>query len=153
MVIQRWQTLLLLVAAVMMGLFSFCSLGQIQGAELTVNYTALGMTVVGDGATYMSTPYLFVISILSMLLALIAIFRFKAPKVQRKICRIDLLLVAATIVTAWLTERYAEVSGATEGIGWSSIVIAPFVALVSLICAIRCISSDIRKLSGYERLR
>lgn len=153
MVIQRWQTLLLLIAAVMMGLFSFCSLGQIQGADITVNYTTLGMTVAGSGETYMSTIYLFIISLVSSLLALIAIFRFKAPKKQRTLCKIDLLIIAATIVATWVTERFAEVPGATEGIGWSSIVIAPFIAMVALICAIRCISSDIRKLSGYERLR
>ncbi len=143
---------MLLIAAVMMGLFSFCSLGQIQGADITVNVTALRMTVEGTGATYMSTVYLFVVSLLCVLLPLIGIFRFKAPKVQRKICWLSIVLVIACCCTALLTTRFAEVPGA-EGVGYSSIAFAPFIALVALIVAIRCIGSDLKKLSGYERLR
>lgn len=152
MVIQRWQTLLLLIAAVMMGLFSFCSLGQIQGADITVNFTALAMTVEGTGKTYMPVWYIFVVSLLGALMPLIGIFRYKALKAQRKICMLSIVLILAAMASAWIASAYAGVPGA-QGIGWSSVVIAPFVAVVALICAMRCISSDMKKLSGYDRLR
>jgi hypothetical protein len=42
MVIQRWQSVLLLVAAVAMATFSFLSLGQIQLSDYTLNFTTLG---------------------------------------------------------------------------------------------------------------
>ena len=152
MVIQRWQTLMLLISAVMMALFSFCSLGQIQGADITVNFTALSMTVEGTGKTYMPTWYILVVSLLSTLLPLIGIFRYKALKMQRKICMLSIVLTLAAMASAWIASSYAGVEGA-RGMDWSSIVIAPFVAIVALIAAIRCIGSDMRKLSGYDRLR
>lgn len=145
---------MLLISAVMMGLFSFCSLGQIQGADITVNITALSMTVEGTGKTYMPTWYIFVVSLLSALLPLIGIFRYKALKAQRKICMLAIVLVMAAMASTWIVANFGVgMEGGVQGIGWSSVVIAPFVAIVALIVAIRCISSDMRKLSGYDRLR
>ena len=40
MVIQRWQSVLLLIAAVVMGCFTFMSLGQVQLPDYTCNLTA-----------------------------------------------------------------------------------------------------------------
>lgn len=152
MVIQRWQTLMLLIAAVMMSLFSFCSLGQFQGATQTINFTALGMSVEPTGASYWCTAWVFVCSLLSVLLSIVAIFRFKNPKAQRKVCWLTLIMVIASAASAWLAAMYADVPG-SDGIGWSSIALTPFIALVALIVAIRCIGSDIKKLSSYDRLR
>lgn len=152
MVIQRWQNLMLLIAAVMMGLFSFCSLGQFQGADITVNFSAMGMSVEGTDKCYMNTIYLFIVSLLGMILPVIALFKYKALAQQRKICMLSIVLIIAAMATTYITSLYAEVPGA-DGIGWSSIVIAPFIALVALIVALRCIAADKRKLASYDRLR
>lgn len=152
MVLQRWQNLMLLIASVMMWLFTFLSLGQYQGATQTVNFTTMGMVVEGTGASFMQTIYLFIVSCLSALLPLIALFKFKNLKAQRTISRISLLLVLATMVCAWAIAQSADVAG-SQGISWSSIVIAPFIAIVALIIAGRCIGGDIKKLSSYDRLR
>lgn len=150
--IQRWQNLLLLISAVMMGLFSFCSLGQIQGADLTLDYKALRMSVEPDGATYMWTLQVFVISLLAALLSVVGLFRYKALKVQKRLCWLSALMTVAAPVCAWITAQWAEVPGA-QPIGWSSIALAPFIALVALLLAIRCIGADQRRLSSYNRLR
>lgn len=154
MVIQRWQTLLLLVAAVMMGLFSFCTLGHIKGSELSVSFTALGMYVDGNGAehVHVSTLYLFIISLVGMLLPLIGIFRYKHLKAQNKICMISIALIIAAAASVWLTAKYAVIPG-SSGISWSGMAITPFIAVSALICAMRCIRADIKKLAGYDRLR
>ena len=152
MVIQRWQNLMLLIAAAMMGIFSFCSLGQFQGADVTVNFTASGMAVEGTGASYMGTFYLFVVALLGAILPLLAIFKYKALGVQRRIILLSIVLIIAAMATAFLSSLYAGVPGA-DGIGWSSVVIAPFIALAALVIALRCIASDKRKLASYDRLR
>ena len=47
MVIQRWQSVLLLIAAVVMGCFTFMSLGQVQLPDYTCNFTTLGFDIEG----------------------------------------------------------------------------------------------------------
>ncbi|MBD5369999.1 MAG: DUF4293 domain-containing protein [Bacteroides sp.] len=154
MVIQRWQSVLLLVAAVMMGLFSFMSLGQFQGADVTYNFTALGIMPEGiptGGAAPegQSTWYLFVASALSALLALIDIFLFKNYKAQRRMCAYSILLTCvATVLAAWL--GYANEFGE---ISWSSLVCAPFIALIAEIMAYQRIVRDNRIIRDSERLR
>lgn len=89
MVIQRWQSLLLLVAAAVMGCFSFCSLGQIQTADFTYNFTSMGfyqegIPTNGVSAQIFHTWYLFAVTFTSMLLLLIDIFLFKNLPLQKK---------------------------------------------------------------------
>lgn len=152
MVIQRWQTLLLLIATVLMAIFSFCTLGQFQGSDITVDFSALGMTVEQTGETYMPTIFLFIVALLATLLPLLAICRFKAPKVQRRIVWWSVIIVIGAIASAWITAAYANIPG-SGGISWSFLAIAPVIALVAELLAIRCISADIRLLDGYNRLR
>ena len=47
MVIQRWQSVLLLIVAALMGSFTFLSLGQIQMPEESLNFTTLGFEIEG----------------------------------------------------------------------------------------------------------
>ncbi|MDE5868695.1 MAG: DUF4293 domain-containing protein, partial [Muribaculaceae bacterium] len=103
MVIQRWQSLFLLIAAVLMACFSFLSLGQVQLPDATLNFTALGFWYEGESAataaehSAMSTIGLFVLSILSPLFALIASFSFKNLKTQLRLVLIDILFIVVTI--------------------------------------------------------
>ena len=152
MVIQRWQSVLLLIASVMMFLFAFCSLGQIQGADCTVNITTMGMNRVGDGVSVVPTIYIFIVALLSAILPLIAIFMYKNLRGQSRVCLITMLLIAADCVCEWIQATSLDIPGG-QSVGWSSVVIAPFVAIVALIVARRCIASDRKKLESYDRLR
>lgn len=153
MVIQRWQSLLLLIAVVMMGLFSFCSLGQIQGADTSFNISALGIYAEGNGThLQQGTIYVAIVAWLTALLSLIAIFLFKNTRLQRRVCWLCIVLTLAACGSEWLAATTFEVPG-SNGVSWSSMVCAPFIAIVSLLCAIRCIRSDEKKLASYDRLR
>ena len=104
MVIQRWQSLLLLVAAAVMGCFSFCSLGQIQTADFTYNFTSMGfyqegIPTNGVSAQIFHTWYLFAVTFTSMLLLLIDIFLFKNLPLQKKVCLVSLLFIIASSAT------------------------------------------------------
>ena len=157
MVIQRWQSVMLLIAGVMMGIFSFCSLGQIQAEAYTFNVTALGIcregiaTAPGE-ATGISTIFLFIVSLLACILPIVDIFCFKNMRLQKNVAMISALFtVAAGVIAAVTASGFATDFGAN--VGWSTFICAPLVALIGDILAFRLISSDQKKLRAADRLR
>lgn len=157
MVIQRWQSVMLLIAGVMMGIFSFVSLGQIQAADYTFNVTALGIvregvaTAPGE-ATGVSTVYLFIVALLGCLLPLIGIFSFKNMKLQKNLCMFSILFaVVSGLLAVFTASGFASEYG--QSVGWSSMICAPVIALIADIAAFRLISSDQKKLRAADRLR
>lgn len=155
MVIQRWQSVMLLIACVMMGIFSFISLGQIQTPDYTFNITTMGIcregiaTAAGE-PTGTGTLYIFILSVLTAILALLGIFCFKNMKLQKRIIAITMLCT----VTATVQAMYSSISYAGDNeIGWSVFIGAPVVALVADIAAYRLICSDQKKLRAADRLR
>lgn len=155
MVIQRWQSLLLLLAAALMCCFTFCSLGQIQTTDYTFNYTSLGFYQEGiptggvpDSVAH--TWYFFAISLTTTILLLIDIFLFKNLPLQKKVCLLcGLLIIASVIVGACLGYGFAEGSH----IGWSATVFCPMIALVATISAWYCMQRDHNKLRAADRIR
>lgn len=156
MVIQRWQSLFLLLSCILMGLFSFFSLGQIQAPDFSLNITALGLcyegeaTGSGPSGCYMGTIYFFILSIMSAILPLISIFLYKNLPLQRKVCMVEVLFIIATIATGCYV-NYTAVAGCTPQ--WSSLVIAPFLALILDIMAWYRIRKDHKLLRSADRLR
>lgn len=156
MVIQRWQSVLLLVAAVMMACFSFMSLGQVTTTDYTFNFTALGFTYEGiptDGAPSgyaLYTWFFLCVTLLGTLLSLVAITLYKNLRAQMRVVLCTILIVIASMFQCGVL-GYTAIEGGS--IGWSSVIIAPFVALVALISAYWCIRSDRNKLRSADRIR
>lgn len=156
MVIQRLQSLILLVAVVMMVLFSFCSLGQVQTPDYTFNFNALGFHYEGEATmgapegTYISTWFFFITSLTTAVVMLIDIFLFKNLSVQKKVCLVCVLLTIACIAIA-ATLGYTAIEG--YHVSWSSVAIDPFVALFGCIMAYTLMQSDQKKLSAADRIR
>lgn len=148
---------MLLIAGVMMGIFSFCSLGQIQAADYTFNVTALGITREGiatapDEATGVSTVILFILSLLAGILPLIDIFCFKNLNLQKKVAIVSALFSAvAGIIACFTASGFASDFGAD--VGWSIFVCAPVIALIGDFLAYRLIAGDQKKLRAADRLR
>lgn len=156
MVIQRWQSLLLLVAAVMMGCFTFFSLGQVTTQDFTFNFTSLGFSYEGEptdgapGGTYLSTWYFFAVSLTSAILLLIDIFLYGNLPLQKKVAWIGIIFIVASAAIA-ASLGYTTISGGT--IGWSSVALCPLFALVSVLLALGRIQSDHNKLRSADRIR
>lgn len=157
MVIQRWQTVMLLIAGVMMGIFSFCSLGQIQAVDYTFNVTALGIfregiaTVPGE-ATGIRTIILFILSLLACILPLIDMFCFKNMNLQKKVAMISALFsIASGVIAAFTASGFA--SDFETNVSWSIFICSPLIALIGDIFAYRLILSDQKKLRAADRLR
>lgn len=156
MVIQRWQSVLLLCAAVLMGCFTFASLGQLQCPDFTLNFTTMGFiyeeepTSGGFSGTYMSTWYLFAVSLTAVLLPLINIVLYKNLRLQKRVCLVEIILIVAAAVQAAVL-GYTAVEGVK--VDWSVIAWCPLIALFADILAYNRIESDRRKLAAADRIR
>ncbi len=148
---------MLLIAGVMMGIFSFCSLGQIQAADYTFNVTALGICREGiatsaDEATGISTVVLFILSLLSAILPLVDIFCFRNMPLQKKVALVSGLFAAvAGVIAVFTASGFA--SDFSQNVSWSVFISAPLIALIADILAYRLITSDQKKLRAADRLR
>lgn len=156
MVIQRWQSVLLLVAAVMMGLASFKTLAGIQATDFTYTFSALGFEYAGEatgGATTgwaLRTWTLFIVTLTGTILPLIDIFLFKKLRLQMRLALVCVLFCITTCAIAGLS-AYRFADGAT--VSWTQVACAPLLALVAEVMAWQRMASDKRKLSAADRLR
>lgn len=156
MVIQRWQSVFLLITAVMMACFTFMSIGQVQLPDYSLNFTTLGFTYEGEATGgspsgyYQHTWAFFIVSLLATVLPLINIFLFRNLKLQKTVCFIEVFFMLALLAIG-CTYGYYHFDGAT--VGWSSVIIAPFIGLVSDLLAYNRISADQKLLRAADRLR
>lgn len=156
MIIQRWQSVALLITVVMMALFTFMSLGHVQTESFTFNFTSMGFVCEGSpadgtsGGTSVSTWYFFCLSLLSTIVALIDIFLYKNLSLQIKVCAMEALFIVAAIVVAAIL-GYTVVEGSS--VSWSLIAAAPFIALASTLSARKLMLSDRKKLAAADRIR
>lgn len=157
MVIQRIQTLLLLVAAIVMGCFAFCSIGHVTAEQFTLSFSSLGFQYEGiatEGAPtgwFQHTWPFFVVSLLASLLPLIAIFFFKNLKFQKQLTFVSILFDIVSLCLA-LGFGFNAIENST--VEWNYCVISmPLIAVVFLWLASRYINRDKRLLESVDRIR
>ena len=156
MVIQRWQSVLLLLTAALMGSFTFLSLGQIQMPEESLNFTTLGFEIEGistDGAPsgYRAHTWIFfIVSLMSAIIPFINIFLFKNLRLQKMLCLVEVLFILATVGVGCV---YGYTQFSPYYVSWSSVIIMPLLAFISDVMAYNRINSDMKLLSSADRLR
>lgn len=141
MVLQRWQTVFLFLAAIAMAIFVFMPvMGQVSDhGNLTI--CALGCC---DNVT--PNYLLLTLDCLIVVMLLVTIFKYRDLKLQQRLCKIDILLIIALLVTIacmWFLQRAVL----------SPWVILPFVALFFTLWANARIKADRKILSDSERIR
>lgn len=156
MVIQRWQSVLLLIGCVLMALNSFLTLGQLQCPDFTLDFTASGFSYAGEPTSGAPTGYaahtwlLLAVSVTSALLPLVAIFCYRNTSLQKRLTLIGILFIMTTIVCG-ITYGYQTFD---EGrMVWDEMCCAPLLALVAECLAWRRIRSDEKKLAAADRIR
>lgn len=154
MVIQRWQTVFLIIAFGCMLAFTLCSLGQWQLPDFTYNFMSWGIFPEGEKTGIVKpqpiyTIYLSCISGLAALLALIDIFLYRNLPLQKRVCLVTLLLTIFTAADAAML-GYTAFQGVA--VSWSSLAFAPFITIVALILAWRGINADHKKIKNADRL-
>lgn len=148
MVIQRLQTLFLLLAIACTAVFLFIPFGY-WNADILSNPGYVDLKAVNFKTFLIPTC-------VSLLLMLIAIFCFKKMPMQKCLVALSaiLVLIMAGVViyemTLGLADYYPGVSEKPIWGGGGLLLVGAFVALIA---AYRCISRDQKLLRSYDRLR
>ncbi len=135
MVIQRWQSVLLLISAI------FVALAGILPYAVTAN---------GIDVCAVQTPVLLCVDILVALLLLIDIFLYRNLRYQMKVTRLALGLIVV-LEAAIAAYTCAGLEGATISIIGG--IVMPMLALISSFVALRLMHRDYRLLRSADRLR
>lgn len=142
MVIQRWQTVFLLLASIFVIVFCFVPVGALTDQA--------GDTSIVTPAGY--TPYL-ILNLVAAALLLIAIFMFSNTRRQRSITLIAMLLIVVSIgIGVYFICSAASASSVSAGSFGAGSILLP-AALLAAIIAYRLILSDEKLLKSYDRLR
>ena len=155
MVIQRWQTLLLFIAAAVMACFTFFPIGTVTTPDYTFNLTGLGFYEQGDPSNgsqplVIHTWYFFMLSITTIVLLLADIFFYKNLRLQQRICLVALLFIVAESCVAGLLGFRAIEGGE---IWWRTTILCPFIAIFATVFAYYRMAQDYALLRAADRLR
>ncbi len=145
MVIQRIQSLYLLLVAVVMGIFAFL---PVIGANVDGSQLAVG-AVASCGVTQPSW-LLLCLDVLIALLSLIAIFKYRSLPFQQRLCGVIVALIVALLVCIGVV-FFQQKGQCAAVLRWS--VALPCVALVLALLARKGIKHDRKLLSDSERIR
>ncbi|MBQ1798391.1 MAG: DUF4293 domain-containing protein [Muribaculaceae bacterium] len=148
MVLQRWQTVYLLVAAILMAVFAFFPAIEIVTPQAVY---AIGATTC-SASTCVSQPdvLLLILNVLIVVMALITTFSYRNLKRQMRLCSITAAITLALVITiGLLAYRYRDVAEVTI----TAFNIMPVIAFVCLLMAHRGMASDKKLLSESDRLR
>lgn len=135
MVIQRIQSVYLLLAGILMAVYSFLDVAFVNTVALTLNL-------------YNASVISFILSLLVSCLSIITIFKFKNLKLQMALCSSCLIILFAQF-TVLLIEVFANY----DSVNFFIANIIPFVVMFLLILSIKGIKKDKKLLSSYDRIR
>ncbi len=157
--IQRIQTIYLLVAVVLSVICMFMPLGEfsIDGLAVAREYN-LWLLNIDDNAsghhfTFVTSP-MFAVLLLSSALACYAIFAFRNRVAQARFCQFSVLLIVGWYI---LYAVYGHILGDTDGRtsdfapSWAAVL--PAMSLVFLLLARRAIMADERLVRAADRIR
>ena len=149
MVIQRIQSLYLLIAVILMVVFAFFPALTFELADKTVLYGALET---GRADNLHINPLLFTLIALISFLAIVDIFLYKNLQRQMTVCFVDIIIGLAMLIAIGVQ---AFVVGNREGwtVSWQLYVLLPVLSIIFLMMAHKAMSRDKKKLRDADRLR
>lgn len=161
--IQRRQTIFMLLTAILSALLFFMPLASFEAGDNVMKFTIFGIQNPIDTLT-LSKSYtwpLVVLTILMTILPIFAIFKYKKRELQVKLCHLVMLLnlVFIGIVFLYYDNDIQQIIAAVEGDSYELDVacfigmVLPLVNLVLEILAVRGIKKDIELLKSVDRLR
>ena len=141
MVIQRKQSLFLLIAAILMGIYAF--MPQLINAR--------GDVIMGGMCLEGLESIPFFLNCLIALLSFITIFKFKSQKFQKTLCIINILLILASLATMCSIAFLQENCDLLGSLTYYNVL--PILAIIFLLLAHKGISHDRKLLRGSSRIR
>ncbi len=153
--IQRIQTVYLLVVVILMGLTLWLPLAGFSNSEGSYLLTAFGVCDAA-GNIMLSTVYLGILLALTTLLPLVVIFLFKRRMLQFRLCVAELMLLIGSIGMAgiyfFLCRRFFS-GGEFYAQEVKIALIFPVVCLVFDFLAARAILKDEKLVRSLDRIR
>jgi len=149
MVIQRIQSVYLLIAVILMAVFAFFPALSFELGGREFVYGALEAGKVG--ATHID-PLMLTLVLLISFLALIDIFLYKNLQRQMTVCFVDIIIGLAMLIAIGIQ---AFIIGSKENVlmFWQWYLILPVLSIIFLMMAHKSMSNDKKKLRDADRLR
>ena len=164
--IQRIQTVYLLLAAALMATFLFCPIAQFDTPDGLYSFTSQGVsTVMAEPAApeadatvtqtsvFTSAWGVFVLGIVIAVLSLVAIFLYRNRPNQARVCMINAFFMVTFYIIIFLSGYTFQHDLAATHTSWSAYLAMPFVALVLDILAYRAINKDEQLVRSMDRIR
>ena len=145
MVLQRWQSVFLLIAAMAMVAYLCMPVMTLMNESGVVSVNALGC-----GENGVANYLLLTLDALIAILALVTIFKYRQLKFQQRLCHVIVLLLVALLASVTVLALMQR-GHAIAVVSYS--VLLPFAALFFTIWAGKRIKADRKLLSDSERLR
>lgn len=161
--IQRRQTVYMLLAAIVSALLFFMPLASFNAGGNVMKFTIFGIQnpieTISLSMTY--TWPLVALAVLMTIAPLVTIFLYKKRELQVRLCRIDMFMTIVFIglVFLYYEKDLTKVIAAVEGdeyqldVAYFFGMALPLLGLVFEILAIRGIKKDIELLKSIDRLR
>ncbi len=149
MVIQRIQSIYLLIAVILMVVFAFFPALTFELADKTVLYGALES---GRAGNLHVNALLITLIILISLLAFIDIFLFKNLQRQMTVCFVDIIIGLAMLI-AICVQAFIVNNRTGWTVTWHWYVLLPVLSIIFLMMAHKAMSNDKKKLRDADRLR
>ena len=141
MVIQRKQSLFLLIAAILMGCYAF----------MPSLIDANGNVILGGVCLHGVSAIPFILNCLVAVLAFVTIFKFKSLGFQRALCAVSILLIIASMATMCGIAFLQEDCDLLGSLTYFNVL--PVLAIIFLLLAHKGISHDKKLLSDSGRIR
>ena len=139
MVIQRIQSVYLLLVTILMAIYSFSDVVLVKTiAESFEKIRLYDLSLVA-----------FILSLLVTLLSFVTILKFKSMKLQIALCSVNIMLVLTQLVV--MVEALGLTTAQFDQFLLSNCL--PLLSVVFLVLSISSIKRDMKLLSSYDRLR
>ena len=149
MVIQRIQSIYLLIAVILMAVFAFFPALTFEMGGREFVYGALETGKVG--VTHID-PLMLMLVVLISLLAIIDIFLYKNLQRQMTVCFVDIIIGLAMLIAIGIQAFYLN---GKEGLTltWQWYLAFPILSIIFLMMAHKAMSRDKKLLRDSDRLR
>lgn len=153
--IQRIQTLFLLVATALFAIMLTNPVAQIQLSNDTFLLFNHNQIVSMSNDTFQPVPTwpVTVLIAVIMLIGLVDIFMYKKRTLQMRLCVFNIILMFGLVGLIWFYTRFAvnKYDGIDSVFLWP--IVVPFVSIILTYLALKGIQKDDALVKSYERLR
>jgi hypothetical protein len=151
--IQRIQTLFLLLALVCMAIFYFIPFGSLElTTEAGISDVPMGLYGINFGEEHYSTIPMLVLVSFVVLTIIVSILLYKHRILQMRICVFNMILALGCTGLAFFLLYQASEKFATN-YSTSILVVLPVVAAIFIALAIRGIAKDEALIRSIDRIR